>query len=206
MELRVFISSTCEDLGQVRADLSEACRRAGWIPVLCEEGSVTYEREVEDSCYDEVQNCPVLISIIGRRWGTPSVHDRNISISQGEFNAAMAKKKKVYVFIKPDVFYEYKTYSKNRDNPRYTPCSVDDIRTFSFIEDIYNSKDENVVINPFLSVSKIMDYLKKQFGGIVENALEHKSEKVELKSNSLWPHNMKIFTGLYDKIGNVEIK
>ena len=74
---RVFISSTYYDLKNVRADLERYIKDRGFDPVLNERGQIPYgnEEKLEEYCYREIENCDILVSIIGGRHGSSSSHD-----------------------------------------------------------------------------------------------------------------------------------
>ena len=72
---RVFISSTYFDLKSVRADLEHFVREQGFDPVLHERGSIPYgsTEALEKYCYRESENCDILVSIVGGRFGSKSL-------------------------------------------------------------------------------------------------------------------------------------
>ena len=117
---RVFISSTYYDLKNVRADLERYIKDRGFDPVLNERGQIPYgnEEKLEEYCYREIENCDILVSIIGGRHGSSSSHDP-YSISQKELKTAIDLGRPVYIFVEKSVLAEYKTYEKNKETNRY---------------------------------------------------------------------------------------
>ncbi|MCL2073646.1 MAG: DUF4062 domain-containing protein [Marinilabiliaceae bacterium] len=67
--LRVFVSSTYYDLHHVRNDLYLFLKNMGYDPVMHDKGTITYTQDVplEQSCYDELSTCDVVICIIGNK-------------------------------------------------------------------------------------------------------------------------------------------
>ena len=68
---RVFISSTYYDLKYIRKDLEVFIDGMGYDSVLFESGDIPFQHELalDESCYQEIQNCHMLILIIGGRYG-----------------------------------------------------------------------------------------------------------------------------------------
>lgn len=72
---RVFISSTCYDLGVVRAQLHSFIEGLGFEAVLSERGDVLYDlrHHTHTSCVSEVANCDMLVLLVGGRFGGTAV-------------------------------------------------------------------------------------------------------------------------------------
>lgn len=156
---RVFISSTYFDLKSVRGDLEHFVRERGFDPVLHERGSVPYGKHesLERYCYQEIESCDILISIIGGRYGTKS-DDSLYSISQTELKVALEQAKQVYIFIDQSVFHEFRTFEKNRTSD-IKWVSVDNVKIFEFIDEIYKLKNNNP-IQPFETSIEITENLR----------------------------------------------
>ena len=173
---RIFVSSTYFDLKNVRADLEHFIRERGYDPVLHERGSVPYGKQeaLERYCYKEIEGCDILLSIVGGRFGSTS-EDGSYSISQTELRVALEQNKQVYVFVERDVFHEYKTYEKNKDT-KIKWSSVDDIRIFNFLDEIYKLKSNNPV-QPFETSFDITSNLKEQWSGLFQRLLAQASSE-----------------------------
>ncbi len=87
---RVFVSSTCFDLYEVRDSLKAFIQSYGFEPILSERGDVYYNPDLHthDSCLIEVLNCQLFILIIGGRFGGESKIDPEKSIVNMEFDTA----------------------------------------------------------------------------------------------------------------------
>ena len=73
--LRVFISSTCYDLGIARESLRKFIVSLGYEPVMSDYSDVLYDPRIHThtSCIEEVKNCDILVLIIGGRFGGKAV-------------------------------------------------------------------------------------------------------------------------------------
>ena len=132
---RVFLSSTFYDLRQVRSDIEGFIARLGYDAVLHERGAVTYgsKEALEQYCYREIKQVDILVSVIGRRYGTPA-NNSQYSISQQELKTAYKKGIQVYIFVEHAVLAEYRTYLKSKGNNAFQCAHVDDLRVYEFLE------------------------------------------------------------------------
>ena len=91
---RVFVSSTCYDLGEIREAIGGFCEGFGFEAVLSDRGDVFYHPDLHthNSCIFEVQNCHLLVLIIGGRFGGAYISDKQKSITNAEYAAAREKK------------------------------------------------------------------------------------------------------------------
>ncbi len=178
---RVFISSTYYDLRHVREDIGNFIKSMGYEPVMHDRGGVTYAQSetLEKSCYNELQNCDIVVCIIGNKYGTQS-QDSNLSITMRELTFAIKARKKIYIYILKEVFYENRTYLLNKDNG-FNPASVDDIRIHEFIAEIKDNV-KNHPIEPFENISDITDNLRNQFAGLFQRLLVQEASITETKT------------------------
>ncbi|WP_083004848.1 DUF4062 domain-containing protein [Halomonas sp. GT] len=179
---RVFISSTYFDLKNVRSDLERFIKEIGYDPVLNERGNIPYgnQSELEQYCYKEINNCDILISIVGSRYGTGSrLHDA--SISNQELKQAIDLGKQVYIFIDKTVHAEFRTYEKNKKNENIQYAAVDNPKIYKFIEEI-SSLPINNNIAGFETSSDIIFYLREQWSGLFQRLLSEEAKKKELQA------------------------
>lgn len=73
--LKVFVSSTCYDLGIVRAELREFLQNLGHEPLMSEYNDILFDPRdhTHESCINEVRNADAIILIIGSRFGGKGV-------------------------------------------------------------------------------------------------------------------------------------
>jgi hypothetical protein len=177
---RIFISSTYYDLKSVRADLERFIRDQGFDPVLNERGGIVYTKEQspEQGCYREIESCDILISIIGGRFGSSSLHAGPYSISQMELKTAIENNKQVYIFIERDVLTEHRTYQSNKSKD-IDWTSVDDKKIFDFIEEVLSLQINNPVM-PFDTSHDIVQMLREQWSGLFQRLLQQASAEGQL--------------------------
>ena len=75
--LKVFISSTCYDLDNVRDGLRDFIYNIGYEPVMSDYGDVLYDPRIHThtSCIEEVKNCDMLVLLIGGRFGGKAISE-----------------------------------------------------------------------------------------------------------------------------------
>ena len=118
---RVFISSTCEDLGPYRAAAREAAIRAGFYPDMSDDWAAKDTLPL-DECLAKVAGDDVLVVIVAHRFGwvpedqTGAEADRK-SITWLECEAAKAQGMDVLAFL---VDEDHRWDDKLRENYRYT--------------------------------------------------------------------------------------
>ncbi len=180
---KVFISSTCYDLGQIRDSLSEFIVSYCFEPTLSEKGDVFYHPDLHthESCVIEIDNCQLFILIIGGRFGGSYIYDVTKSITNAEYEAAVQKKIPVFTFIKKDVFDDHRLYQKNRHNKDLISQidfpSIENqeyaIQIFEFINRV-RSADVNNGFFSFEFVRDIKAFLGKQWAGMFYDFLNER--------------------------------
>jgi hypothetical protein len=177
---RVFVSSTYYDLKQVRSDLERFIHDQGYDAVLNEKGHISYgsQEKLEEYCYKEIDQCDILISIIGGYYGSQS-HESEYSVSNKELKKALETGKQVYIFIDSSVATEYRTYDVNKDTKDMKYAAVDDVKVYEFIEEIYDLPKNNT-IQTFSSALDITNFLKDQWAGLFQRLLSDESKKKEV--------------------------
>jgi len=79
---KVFISSTCYDLGMAREQLRSFLLRLGYDPIMSEYSDILYDprTHTHTSCIQEVPNADMVVVLIGSRFGGKSIPEALSSI------------------------------------------------------------------------------------------------------------------------------
>lgn len=162
---RVFISSTYYDLKQVRDDIDSFVRSIGYESVCHERSKVPYTQtdSLEEDCCREVVSCDIVVSIIGKEFGSESSHE-DLSITMRELESALKEHKIVYVFVDRDVMCENRVYKKNIGKD-FTPGIVSDVRIHKYIVDLEGRVGHQRPILHFDRAQDIVDQLRDQLAG-----------------------------------------
>jgi len=183
---RIFISSTYYDLRNIRSDLERYIKERNYDPILNEKGHIPYSNlsRLEEYCYKEIENCDILISIIGGRFGSAAYESGGYSISQKELKTALDKGKQVYIFIEKSVLHEYKTYEHNKDNieviSKMKFSAVNDIKIYKFLDEVFTLPINNQYTG-FETSNDIIQYLQEQWASLFQSLLNDVSAQKDFK-------------------------
>lgn len=190
---RIFISSTYYDLKHIRYSLDIFISGLGYETILSEKGDIAYSYDIplDESCYKEVENVDMFVLIIGGRYGSEvssnekkpdkKFYDRYESITKKEYDSAVKKDIPIYIMIESNVYSEYRTFLKNKENTTVNYAHADSVNIFHFIEDIL-SKPRNNPIQPFEKFDDIEIWLKEQWSGLFRDLLNKKSQQNQIRT------------------------
>lgn len=165
----LFLSSTCYDLSQVRADLREFSESIGLEPILSEFDSfpVNPNQDTLSNCLEAVKNrADIFVLVIGGRYG--SIADTGKSITNLEYFEAKAKGIPKYIFVKDDILALLPIWKANPDADYSS--AVDNSSLFEFIASLRDSGD--VWVFPFSNAQSIISTLKKQLSYLLADCLD----------------------------------
>lgn len=159
--LRVFVSSTCVDLGSHREQIRALLMRMGYDPVMSDYSDVLYDpaKHTHASCISEVQNADMVVLLIGSRFGGTAVpealseldagavsskptgdvsasDEAKYSITQLEALRAIDLGIPIFTFVDAKVYADHHTYTKNKDEDfadRITYASIQKPETSKYI-------------------------------------------------------------------------
>lgn len=192
---RIFVSSTCYDLKEIRSQIREFIQDYGYEPILSEFGDIffDYGEHPQDSCFKEIEKCQMFVLIIGNSFGSTYYRYSNSSspnsITMEEFEKSIRCDIPKHVFINRFVEYDYQNYVRawekhirklssegklsddNIENKKKLRQDFDN--TYPFASDSYKNLFrfieriyvENVGIQTFEYSSDIKDNLKLQWAG-----------------------------------------
>lgn len=210
---KIFVSSTCYDLSVLRAELRNFILSLGHEPVMSEYADVLYDprSHTHTSCINEVQNCDILVVIIGSRFGGTSVPEaleqieidklkdlskdteylsgqKKISITQLEVLRAIEKNIPVYTFVEKKVYYEHEVYEKNKKKSEVIEKmvfpAIDKPETAKYIFDFMNFIRKRATGNSYFQFEKLQDItetLKKQWSAYFQRLLCEQRNREEDK-------------------------
>jgi hypothetical protein len=119
---RLFVSSTCYDLQEIRFQLRNFIQDFGYDAVMSEFDDIfySYESHVQDSCLEEISKCQLFILVVGNNYGSFYHQDKQVnkvpdSVTLREFRKALEVKVYKHIFINKYVDYDYKNYKRALD-------------------------------------------------------------------------------------------
>lgn len=131
--LRIFVSSTCFDLGPIRGQLRNFLNSMGYEPIMSDYNDVLYDPRIHThtSCIEEIATCDLVVLLVGSRFGGKAIPE---AISKVDFDAILEKSKSV-------------DHLKKRENISVTQLEVlkaveIEIPIFTFIDNrLYNDHE-----------------------------------------------------------------
>ncbi len=218
---RVFISSTCYDLSEIRDSLLGFLESYCYEPVLSERGDIFYHPDLHthDACVNEIKNCQLLILIIGGRFGGSYKADVRKSVTNAEYLAAKKLSVPVFTFVKHEVNEDHRVYQKNKQNKDI----IDKIdfpsiekkeyakQIFEFINEVRLSEVNNGFF-AFEHAKHIKELLGKQFAGMMYDFLSKRKDDKEQQKTNLVLDNLtsvqkkieEIIENIYKKVDSKE--
>jgi hypothetical protein len=169
----VFVSSTCYDLKQERADLRTFLEGLGLEPLLSEFDSFPVDPSIPtvDNCLKVVEaKADLFVLIVGGRYGTLS--DSGKSITNLEFLGAQAKGIPIFVFVSRTILNILPIYKSNPTGD--FAAVVESPKLLEFVSEITKS-GKNWVF-PFDVAQNIFETLRSQFGYLFAESLELRSK------------------------------
>lgn len=175
----IFISSTIADLHYLRDAIRDTVSELGYNPIMADYGDIGYlpHLSVEDSCYNAMKDCQLVILIIGKRYG--SISNSGLSITQNEFRTARLHKIPTLCLIDKEVLSYKKIYEANKKTLRDNFPEMDKPKdTFEFINEFIDSSINNGY-RPFETVNEARFNIKRQIAHIFGNMLRDKVDPVK---------------------------
>ncbi len=202
---KIFLSSTCYDLGMVREQLRSFFLRLGYDPILSEYSDVRYDprTHTHTSCIQEVPNADVVVLLIGPRFGGRAVPEalgsidienllkssfdvtvlrepETLSITQLEVLKAIDATIPVFAFVDEKVMHDHYVYQKNKDiSEKIKFPSIEKPESaryiFEFINFLHFRNKGNSVIS-FSRIEDIETHLLKQWGALFQKLLREQRD------------------------------
>lgn len=140
--LRVFVSSTCFDLGPIRGQLRNFLNSMGYEPIMSDYNDVLYDPciHTHTSCIEEIATCDLIVLLVGSRFGGKAIPEaiskvdfdaiieksksveylkkkENISVTQLEVLKAVEIEIPIFTFIDSRLWNDHELYEKNKSKP-----------------------------------------------------------------------------------------
>jgi hypothetical protein len=179
-----FLSSTCYDLADLRAEVEKFLLEKGYSLLLSNRSNfpVAPGTHRHDICIDNVSKCDLFVLVVDKRFGAPYYKISDISITWAEFREAIKCKKRIVAFVRQDIFNERLTYGKNK-SVEFKPAFTDNIKTFHLIDEIQNYP-EGVWMQPFSTSVEVKEMLGNlydtNYSPLNENSLKQSVSGEEL--------------------------
>ena len=133
---KVFVSSTCEDLIDLRAELERSLKDMGLTPVMSDRKFSGFDSSQPDHtvqlCLTNLIACKHVIVVLSKRYGEVS-RDEKISVTHLEYRTAIDAEKNIYFYVRDRLDADYRAWEAN--DPGYRPVWAEDPRLFNLIRE-----------------------------------------------------------------------
>jgi hypothetical protein len=154
---RIFVSSTCYDLLDLRAEVEQHLREMGLAPMMSDRPTSEFEvsgyKDSIETCLVNVRKCDGFVCILSQRYG-PSLKKRgfeDFSATHLEYLEAKKEGKSIWMFVRDRTAGEYSTWSKHGksggEHPKFEWVRESNEKLFDFIDEhktpVAGSPDSN---------------------------------------------------------------
>ncbi|MDC3962530.1 DUF4062 domain-containing protein [Polyangium jinanense] len=155
---RIFISSTCYDLLDLRAEVELHLRGMGLTPILSDRPASEFEtagyKDSIETCLANVRTSDAFICILSQRYG-PSLGAagfKDVSATHLEYEEAKARGLPIYMYVRDRLLGEYSVWKKNGGpsgsaTVKFAWVPRDNERIFNFVHEhqalVSGSPDSN---------------------------------------------------------------
>lgn len=168
----VFVSSTCYDLSQIRADLKLFFESLGLDPILSEHNSfpINPSSDTVSSCIETVKNkSDVFVLVVGGRYGYQTNSGK--SVTNLEYLEAKFKGTPIYVFVNQSIMNIMPVWERNKDADYSS--QVDNTKILEFVHALKHEADNHWIF-PFEYSQDITNMLKTQLAYLFMDALNYR--------------------------------
>ena len=167
--IKVFLSSTCYDLKQIRSDMYDYFSNMGFVHVLSEYPNfpIDPDKNTIDNCIENVKNnTDIFILIVGNIYGSQINCDK--SITNTEYSYAKRLGIPTYIFIYKQILTILPVWEKNKDGD--FSKIVDSTKIFEFVKQIRDN--EKKWCFEFDKAQDIISVLKIQLSHLFKETLK----------------------------------
>lgn len=169
---RVFVSSTCYDLAQVRRDIEVYLDEAGFEGLLSDNPTAFYTSPFDhtlDACLKAVRSSDLIFLVVGGRYG--HVPDgKGESITNLEYREALLSGLPVLTFVDDQVWGAKREFDRLGKKSRFTHGAVQDNRVFKFLDEV-QSAPYGTWIFPFRTAQDIVRIARTQLSYLFSSNL-----------------------------------
>ncbi len=192
--LRVFVSSTCYDLLDVRAELAQLLVSIGIVPVLSDDKLSDFKVPLDlhsiQACLVNIESCDAVILLLDQRYG-PSLEKTgvsSVSATHEEYRHAVKCKKPIYVYVRDKTVADHRIWEQNKERENLKLTWVKnpaDWKLFDLLSEHAKLTKDLTRSNWFTSFSTSVDLKAAVSKSFEADLLKHRI--VELINNNRFP-------------------
>lgn len=168
---RIFVSSTCYDLGPVRESIRDLLKESGHEAVLSEFHSFPidpFTDTISNCCRNVRENTDLFLLLVGDTYGSVDLKSGR-SVTNLEYDTAIAEEIPAFIFVKKSLTTILPIWRANKE---MKVPGVPDNRVFAFVDEIYS---RGRWVYTFERVDEIKQILNEQLSVIFRDLLERRA-------------------------------
>ena len=185
--IRVFVSSTCFDLRQIRRDLQELISELGheaFVSDSPQNFAVNPYTQTLDNCLQNVRTSSILFLIIGGRYGHVP-QGLGSSITNLEYQEAVRAGIPIFTFVDAEVWSAKKEYDLAKDKSQFVHSRVEDNRVFGLIDEISHARYGDWIFQ-FTTAQDIAQIVRVQLSYLFESVLADAAKEHFRRELAMW--------------------
>jgi len=165
----VFVSSTCIDLIDLRAELEGHLRDLGFLPMLSDRPMSNFEiagdKDAVATCLENVKRASSFVCVLSQRYGVRLADRGNVSTTHLEYRAACDAGVPVRVYVRDRLIAEYNVWKGNPGGP-FTWIQPDEHGVFELMaeHDARAKDDGSNWLSPYQSSVDLKVMLARDLG------------------------------------------
>jgi len=168
---KVFVSSTCFDLIDLRAEVEAELKLMGCAPIMSDRQSAEFEVSPDansiQTCLNNIQNADYVIIILSQRYG-PSLKDagfEDVSATHLEYREARRFRRPILFYVRDRLESDFAIWKRNKGKPvNLLWVKPNDQKLFLFLEEhrkLAKSRRKSNWIWTFRDSNKLKQRLRK---------------------------------------------
>lgn len=139
MNNRIFISSTCFDLIDLRAELKMYLESVGFVPIMSDQLDCDFQtfpdKNSIETCLVNLRSCDTVIFILSQRYGgnLSKVGFGDLSATHLEYLEAVERKKRIMFFVRDRLEADFTQFYKTRSTKDLSWVESKDIQILDFL-------------------------------------------------------------------------
>lgn len=139
--MRIFISSTCYDLIDIRAEINYVLNKSGLKSIMSDQANSDFNIKTNtnsiETCLINLRNSDIVVIILSKRYGPKlgKAGFENISATHLEYKEAVKENKTILFYMRDRLEADYNLYRKTKDASKLSWVGEKDLGLFNMIEE-----------------------------------------------------------------------
>jgi len=184
--MKIFVSSTVKDLGDLRDELYRCLKELGHTPWFSEKDDfpTNYHPDAMTNCLKVAEECDFFVLLLDKRAGLPYKRRKGspyqdlfgLTISEAEYMCARKKDKPICIFIRKRAEHESSIYRQPDEETRKSMTWYSDPEIYEFYDRLMHEEPHIPWRYPFDSINEIMKPLNAIIGEVQSESSDSRTQ------------------------------